>query len=113
MFRDEEAACRLATFRPFYTTSLDLFADRRPRRMPIESHDMYENTAAYGKYEEIDRNRKTLNINKLYGSWSSRRKTQGELKVQAKATMFMKTKESESCNLIKATMFIITNDLYF
>jgi len=33
--------------------------------------------------------------------------------VQAKATMFMKTKESENGNLIKATMFIITNDLFF
>jgi len=40
-------------------------------------------------------------------------KPQGELKVQAKATMFMKTKECQSANLIKATMFMKTKDLYF
>ena len=38
-------------------------------------------------------------------------KTQGELKVQAKATMFMKTKERHSRNLVKATMLMKTKDL--
>jgi hypothetical protein len=38
-------------------------------------------------------------------------KTQGELKVQAKATMFMKTKERHSRDLVKATMLMKTKDL--
>ena len=33
-----------------------------PTKNADESHDMYENAAAYGKFEEIDRNRKALNL---------------------------------------------------
>jgi len=38
-------------------------------------------------------------------------KSQGELKVQAKATMFMKTKVGETSDLIKATMSMKINNL--
>jgi hypothetical protein len=40
-------------------------------------------------------------------------KTQGELKVQAKATMFMKIKDRECCKTVKATMLMKTQGLYF
>ena len=38
-------------------------------------------------------------------------KTQGEIKVQAKATMFMKTKAGETSDLIKATISMKTKVL--
>ena len=38
-------------------------------------------------------------------------KSQGELKVQAKATMFMKTKDGDTADLIKATISMKINNL--
>jgi hypothetical protein len=52
-----------------------------------------------------------LIINHLQRNFQAGDHLQGELKVQAKATMLMKTKERQSGNLIKATMLMKTNDL--
>ena len=52
-----------------------------------------------------------LIINHLELNFQTASPPQGELKVQAKATMLMKTKERQSGNLTKATMCMKTNDL--
>jgi hypothetical protein len=62
MFRGEVAACRLSTFRPFLHDFARFCSLPAVTENADESHDMYENKVAYGKFEEIDRNRKALNL---------------------------------------------------
>jgi len=69
-----------------------------------ESHDVYETTSTYGKFEKSSQNRIALIINILHLKEKPVPRIQGELKVLAKATMLMKTKAGGTADLIKATM---------
>ena len=76
-----------------------------------ESHDIYEKAGTYKRFGRFARDHMLLIINYLQRNFRTGSPPQGELKVQAKATMLMKTKERQSGNLIKATMLMKTNDL--
>jgi len=78
-----------------------------------QSHDIYEKTGTYARNVKIVRTsmlliKSCLSIRKRSGG-----RIQGELNPRAKATMSLKTKETERADLIKATMLIKTHDLYF
>jgi hypothetical protein len=85
----------------------------RPLRLKvirIESHDVYENAGTYAKNKRFTEKCITMITSRLADRLEL---CQGELKVQAKATMLQKTKEVECCDLIKATMLMKTKDLKF
>jgi len=71
---------------------------------------MYENAGTYAKNTRFSEKL----ILQIRSRLADRLElSQGELKVKAKATMLQKTKEVESCDLIKATISMKTKDLYF
>jgi hypothetical protein len=81
---------------------------RRPKTSCAQSHDMYENEGTYA--ENVRFSEKAISL--ITSLLAARLEIgQGELKVKAKATMLQKTKEAESCDLIKATMLMKTKHL--
>src|SRR5208282_1557876 len=85
-------------------------AQAATENLRVESHDIYEKEGTYSKNTRVAEKRIRL-IKSLLAVHLEM--TEGELKVEAKATMLQKTKEVKSCNLIKATMLMKINDLKF
>ena len=69
---------------------------------------MYEKKGTYARKTRFAEKCITLITSRLVARLEP---SQGELKVKAKATMLQKTKEVESCDLVKATMLMKIKDL--
>ena len=72
---------------------------------------MYERKATYGKSECFPQNCMSMIINDLFNLCMIGAEAKRNQKMKANATMFMKTKESESDKWTYATMLMKINDL--